>query len=149
MSRLFKIISALFLIGIIFIAFSGFQIFAYNNIINQLFENRIDILQKAFYGKIKFEDAENCLEAIETSPILIGDLQYISSSDSTEIDIVEAFEINKIEKIKDENDLLAFSATITWKMQGVEGYYIDTHDYIITLKKDGNIYKISDYYPQI
>lgn len=131
------------------ISIDYFRMRKMKTVLDCLLTQRIEIIESTAYGNLKYEQAVHLLNEISENPLLKTDLGFLKELElcPTEIDMIKDIEIIDIERLRIIDDIISISADIVWTVEGSEGPYIQNTDYYFEIKKNGNQYKLVDYYP--
>lgn len=130
--------------------FSGFSKQSWDLVAENLLQERTQILQHAYYGRIEMEQAEKYLSRIETYPLLSEDINNLRESAPTELDLVKSMEIIESEQESKNFDYISMNMSIRWYMRGLESDYTCDNQYTVVLYFTNNTYKLSEFtaFPQ-
>lgn len=128
--------------------FSGFSEQSCDQIAENLLEERTDILQNAYYGKLEANQAEKNLSQIETYPLLSEDIGNLRALDATDVDMVKSMEFIEIEQESKMLHYVSLSMKIRWHMRGSGSDYISSNEYSVILKSTKSGYKLAEFNPK-
>ena len=148
MRKYYKLLLLPAIIIIIAGIFSGFSEQPGEKTAESLLEERTQVLQNAYYGKIKIDDAEKRLSRIEAYPLLSEDIENLRNAEPTQLDIVKSMEFIEVKEERSLFDYLSLHMKIRWYMRGLDSDYISDNEYSVVLKKTSDGYKISEFNPK-
>lgn len=128
--------------------FSGFSEQSFSQIAEILLKERTNVLQMAYYGKLEMDTAEEHLDRIETYPLLSEDIGNLRNMDATELDRVRSMEFLEIKQESKLFPYVSLSVKIRWHMSGLSSDYISDNEYVVVLKSEKNVYKLSGFDPK-
>ena len=128
--------------------FSGFSEQSCEQIAENLIEERTSILQKAYFGKLDIDQAEEYLGQIETYPLLSEDIGNLRALDDTDVDLVKSMEFIEINQDSKLLNYVSLSMKIRWHMSGAGSDYVSSNEYSVILKSYKNGYKLSEFNPK-
>ncbi|AOT72698.1 hypothetical protein [Geosporobacter ferrireducens] len=116
-------------------------------LIEGLFKQRTELWNDLYEANKNHEQFKNRLSQIVAEPLLSFDTDAFESliSDPTDMDKVLKVEVIKIENLSYGKTNMRATVTILWKMQGLEGHYLEEIKYKVVLLKDKGVWKLSDY----
>ncbi|WZL74684.1 hypothetical protein QBE52_08350 [Clostridiaceae bacterium 35-E11] len=116
-------------------------------IIEQLFQQRAQLWNKLYEKNNKPSQYINQLKDIVAEPLLAFDIQAFQDVQEfpTDIDKVLDVHILKINHVVYKRSEMTAKVKMYWKMQGLSSQYQEEIDYIVTLKRQNNKWKICDY----
>lgn len=148
MRRHYKLLLIPAIIIIIAGFFSGFSEPSLTGTAKDLLEQRTQILQQAYYGRIEREQAEKYLGKIESYPLLsedVGNLKDIRDTDQDKVTSMEFLDIKQDDKLF---LYVSLHAKIRWHMCGSGGDYISENEYLVILKSTRDGYKLTRFSPE-
>ncbi len=128
--------------------FSGFSEQSCGQIAESLLVERTKILQDAYDGRMKADQAEKRLAGIETYPLLSEDIVNLRKFDATEIDTVNSMDFIEIRQENKTLDYVSLFVKIRWHMSGLESGYISDNEYSVILKETKGGYRLSEFKPK-
>ena len=135
------------MIVIVAVFLSGYKEQSCVRITESLLEERTTILQQAYLGRLKNDDAERYLSRIETYPLLTEDVQALRESQETDFDPVKAMEILEIRQDSKHFRYLTLFVRIRWHLSGPDSDYVSENDYTVVLKSTSNGFLLSQFEP--
>ena len=148
MKKYYKLLCLPAIIVIIAGIFSGFSEQSCVKIAEALLEERTTVLQNAYYGRIKMDEAEKILGQIETYPLLSEDVYNLRNADPSQLDIVKSMEFTETEQERKLFGYVSLNITIRWHMSGLSADYISDNEYSVILKSTKGGYKLSEFNPR-
>jgi len=128
--------------------FSGFSEQSCCQIAEGLLKERTKILQEAYDGKIKEDQAEILLVRIETYPLLSEDIGYFREFEDTEIDTVRSMDFIEIRQESKMLHFVSLYVKIRWHMRGLDSEYVSDNEYSVILKETKGGYRLSEFNPK-
>ena len=135
------------IIIIIAVFFSGFSEQSFIPVTKSLLKERTMILQKAYFGKIEMDQAEQYLAKLETYPLLSEDIQGLREAQQTDFDPVKSMDFLNIEQEDKLFYYVSLRVKIRWHLDGPDSAYISDNEYTVILKSMKGGYKLSQFEP--
>ncbi|MBB6215643.1 hypothetical protein HNQ80_001732 [Anaerosolibacter carboniphilus] len=116
-------------------------------IIQQLFQKRANLWNSLYETPKDIKDYGIELQRITTEPLFTFDLESFRDAIEYPHDLEKVIDVKvlDIDGVEYGNTSLKVEATILWRMQGLDSNYEQEINYVITLKKEEAIWKLSDY----
>jgi hypothetical protein len=125
--------------------FTGFKFFPdEETTLTNLLEDRTNILQYAYYGRISRDVAKTLLLKIETSPLSAQDEKALTENTDGEMDIVRNMYLTEYELISKGKDEASCRIAILWEMQGITETYQQQCTYLIRMVKTDGKMKLAE-----
>ncbi len=149
MKKYYKLLSLPAIIVIIAGISSGFSEQSCAKIAETLIQERTEVLQDAYYGRIDIDEAERSLGKIETYPLLSEDIGYLRNAEASQIDIVKYMEFIETEQEKKLFEYVSLNTHIRWHMSDLSVDYVSDNKYSVVLKSTKTGYRLSEFNPII
>ena len=116
-------------------------------LIENLFRERTHIWNDLYESNRKLEFYKEKLSQVVAEPLLAFDLGVLESllNDPTDLDRVLEVNVVQLEDLYYGKTNMISTATILWKMKGLEAQYVEEIRYKVILVKDKGVWKLSDY----
>mgnify|MGYP006992073753 CR=1 FL=1 len=111
--------------------------------IEELFEQRIAILNHYYGGKMAFEDARSNIEKLVSGPLLEEDVRLMKAFDASGVDQVADYDLNLVSCKRSSYGIIKGQADIYWVMQGENGRWETEESYFYTAENKGDCIKLT------
>ncbi len=116
-------------------------------IIQHLFQERANLWNSLYETPQEIETYGVELKRITTEPLYTFDLESFREAIEYPHDLEKVIDVKvlHINSVEYGNSDLKVDARVLWRMQGLGSNYEQEIKYAITLKKENNVWKLSDY----
>jgi hypothetical protein len=116
-------------------------------VVNKLLKRRSELWNRMFSKNVKAENICKELEEIVIDPLLSYDIDAFKKlkSEYTNMDKILDVKVVEVKNINFGKDKMTVEIKVEWFMEGMEKKYKENISYCMTLMKDVEKWKISDY----
>ncbi|MDK2919872.1 MAG: hypothetical protein PWQ37_2605 [Candidatus Petromonas sp.] len=116
-------------------------------VVNKLLKRRSELWNRMFSKNVKAENICKELEEIVVDPLLSYDIDAFKKlkSEYTNMDKILDVKVVEVKNINFGKDKMTVEIKVEWFMEGMEKKYKENISYCMTLMKDVEKWKISDY----
>jgi len=116
-------------------------------VVNKLLKRRSELWNRMFSKNVKAENICKELEEIVVDPLLSYDIDAFKKlkSEYTNMDKILDVKVVEVKNINFGKDKMTVEIKVEWFMEGMEKKYKENISYCMTLMKDVEKWKMSDY----
>ena len=115
-------------------------------IVRDLIDERTVTLNNYYDGDMKKEEAREKIKKLETGNLMEQDLENIDLYFQTDIDRINEFEITSVKITHEDEDMICADVCIKWDVDTVTGSDSFICDYSVICVKEGNGYKLAQFF---
>lgn len=115
-------------------------------IVRDLIDERTVTLNNYYDGDMKKEEAREKIKKLETDNLMEQDLENIDLYFQTDIDRINEFEITSVKITHEDEDMICADVYIKWDVDTVTGSDSFICDYSVICVKEGNGYKLAQFF---
>ncbi|MCI8348047.1 MAG: hypothetical protein HFE74_01260 [Firmicutes bacterium] len=145
MKRKHIVVAVLVIIAILFttvFAMAGSD----EKIVRDLINERTETLNNYYDGSLQREEAASVIRKIETGNLMEQDLDNIDRYFQTDIDRIKEFELINIDITESSDEMICADIYIRWDVETLTGNDSFMCDYNIICIKEGETYKLAQFF---
>ena len=115
-------------------------------IVEDLINKRTATLSDYYDGDMQREEARQIISDIETGTLMEQDLDNIDRYFQTDIDRIKEFDLVSVKITEADEDMICADVNIKWDVETVTGNDSFMCDYDVILVKEGEAYKLAQFF---